>query len=270
MDNFVFTAPVTITVLEEGQEHLDPGFSKYQHGEIVYLNGNDHDWLCDIYADGANLTEEERQAAEWTCTQTLGEAVATASFEAMDWDSNGRHMEYYLKGALGHAQWLITYSAADGLYQGTIYVNLKVEEALTGLPSGITYDGDTAFEVAPGGEVALDLDKLDFTEGWTPPEGATVWKEIWNNDGDWDGVEENWNEEGTVRTNVFPNEGRYLIDLAMGVGNYTYTLPVTVAVLSDENTPLDPDLQVKIRPRCSTTAGRRTPIWATRTSTPRG
>ena len=230
--NYTYDTPVAVNVLPEGQDHFSAGFNKYQRTETVYVDADrTHDVLADIYANGTTLTEEERKAAVWDFEQTEGADVATVTCDPMHWNSNGRHLEYTLKGITGQVQCKITYSAGGGAYRDVIYVNLDVQSALADPPTGITYP-ETSFRIQPGEQVKLNKNEIQFTGG-TIPSGTATWTEIWNDQGNWDSTEESWNKDNTIRTNTFPKEGRYTLNMAAGIGNYVYTVPVMITVVED-------------------------------------
>jgi hypothetical protein len=164
-----------------------------------------------------------------------------------------RRLCYRLGTGFGSVEYLLTYSAANGVYAASESIVLRRAGDPGEHADSINYP-ETSFTIHVGESVSLNLDDIQFTD-WTAPQDAPVWRQIWNDSGDWGSVEESWNQENTVRTNTFQSAGRYTVYLAAGVGNYQYLMLVTITVLPEGQDTLQLDLHDEgfATPRCTWT-----------------
>ena len=238
--NYAFSKPIVVVVRKGNTGTLDPELRFDPRFGTAYLDSETSQTLAFLWVENAVLGDQQEDY-HWSFEKISGPEGVAEIFEREE--GNGPYdgeADYHLLGGTGTVTYQVTYTALNGLYRGTCNLTLTVKEHRPdGLPTAITLP-QYEFPIQPGGHVDLDLNAIGY-EGGTIPKDMPVWKEIWNGEGRWDSVGEDWPRDG-VRRSTFPDEGVYYADVVLGVGNYM--LFKTIKVIVKDGDAIDPDLNV--------------------------
>ena len=219
INNHIFECRVLIVVSGEPDFQLN----QFQRVDTLYADARDYDYLGSVDADVA-LMEGEDWAWNIECIESEGNPV---ELTLADQDSRHTSIHYQLTGGTGTVTYRVSYTAADGYYAGyrdftvTVLPSVPVD-----FPTGISVPA-TEYELDVGETLTLDFADIGFVEG-SAPAGCEVWRELWWNEGDHQYCEEYGDEES--RSFVFSKPGRFMIEAAVGIGNYFFTQRILITV----------------------------------------
>ena len=225
--NYVLKSEIEIIVTDEDE----PLFTakKNQQFKVAYTTGEEEAWLGSVWLDNVDL-RDDRDDWEWKVEKTSGDAP----FEVVLWDNYTDHatVGFVLNGeGTGEATYTLSFSAANGLYEDSWDFTVQLKDTLPAdFPQGITVDFGTKYERTVGGSVTLDTAQISFASG-EDPEGQEVWRDLWTDGGDWEQVNEEWDE--TARTYTFNAAGRYFVKAVIGVANIHYEQLIDIRVTDE-------------------------------------
>ncbi len=247
IDNHILELSVKI-IVKDG-DHLSPNLNIYQRFTTAYLDGEKDQHLGNVSADNVTIRDGEWEdfAYEWTIRPVAEDAdVATISLEG-EGDPRNIGIHYVLGTKPGTVRYEVGYTGGpEGLYQGTVEITLTVEEGLpANLPSGISTPFLAKYEKHTGESISFALADINFETQGTIPEGQKVWKELWNDGGDWGSTEDSWSDDGEgVRTITFREEGRFRAFAVIGIGNYYFRQSIEIVVMDGDH--LNADVYVSL------------------------
>ncbi len=170
--NYVLTADIPVRVLEG--ETLDAGLEFSPRYETVWTGGVTEEYIGSV--DARNMTiGGDGYDYTWAIEPISGDEVADVFFNEDAEDIHGVPVHFQLKSGAGTVRYRVTYSAMDGLIQGSCEVSFEVAEGdIEGLPAGIGYEPSSA-QLEPGESFTFNMDQITV-DGSVPraiPSGRT-------------------------------------------------------------------------------------------------
>ena len=239
--NFYYTQEVRFVVSEEEDSHLNVEIGFDQRFHTAYLGGTPDQFLGRAWVENDEVSNAADEDYQWTLTPIEGGDAAALSIDGDD--AFGADIFYELPGGTGAVRYNLTYTAVNGLVRGEREIALEVAPGtLEGLPSGITTPYDSLYKLRPGASLTFDTGEFQFAQPGVIPEGETVLRQFWYDDGYWDKVDSDW--DGGAVTLTFPDEGVFTAHLTVGVCNFFYLQDITVIVSENEDYHLDLDFEL--------------------------
>ena len=234
--NHSYTVPIEIDVTDGQEPVLELSVTPYL--TTLYSDGSDDDSLASIKAKNFEPNSEAGEEFIWSVERVdnNGGNPVTVSIDS-NGEDNYAYLHYHLGSGTGSATFRVTLTA--GAYSATADVPVSVVARPGVFPTGITVP-KTAYQIDPGDSITFKY--ADITPVGTLPAGATVIKDYYRDNGPWDSVESDWQDNWVKRT--FNEEGRYTLMATMQINNVYFEKQIVINVGDSDN--LDPNLDLEL------------------------
>jgi hypothetical protein len=190
-----FTREIPVLVKPAGGKSFQ--LEVFQRYPVLYVDGYDE---C-YNVGGVSMVnfqpidgEETRWSIERTDENGGNPVELYFGSESQDFAS----IDYRFGSGGGSVVYRITCTAGEGENAYTAYADYAVtvvEKKPDNLPAGIETPFDGTYDLTVGDTLSFDPGDIQFAQEGDLPQGLEVWRNIWTDEGNWDDVERNWDDD---------------------------------------------------------------------------
>jgi hypothetical protein len=230
VNNCLYSQDILVTV--QGSDALDPGFDAYLT-DTLYLPDEEHaqtaGMLGDVYVNNVALTGDETY--EWSI-EPVGDSASVLAVSFDYEDQTYASLGYSFQDTSGDIdftpEYIVRYTAADGLYEGETHIFVNLLDASEDL-GDLEVELPAEYEhitLAIGEEATLDEDDLQLVGGDAPPEDELIKSFSFVDDDD----RCDWDSDGSMYTFSYNEAGEYTVRAEISYRNYVWSadIPITV------------------------------------------
>ncbi len=219
INNLSFERVIVVTVGDS--DELDPNLELEQDYDTIFQEWDDYEDFASIDAHAVLLGGE---TYEWDIQRIGGTSTGTINLAKNYEEENYLRLCYdNVNAGVGTAIFRVTYTAANGLYEGSVDLTLHIRSTaeFDSFPTGIDLSNfDTPYRISAGDTLTLDSSDLGFTGG-DVPDGQNVWGHFYSDEGDWGNVY--WDEDGSIYHITFNEPGTYTLNARTGFDNVSFS-----------------------------------------------
>ena len=214
-----------------------------QRSGVLYADANDLlSYVADIDVD--NFQPVEGEEYHWSIERTDSNGGNPITLDIDGTSATSAIVNYAFGSGSGSVVYRVTYAVGEGDDAYTASADVPVTmvgKMPANMPKGIETPFDETYDLTVGDSITFDPGEIEFAQDGVVPEGLEIWRQVWTEEGNWDDVEQN-RDEDPVCTYTFNEPGRYLFRAAIGVANNMYVQWIDVRVRDEDGGIMNPEV----------------------------